>query len=89
MKIQTPVLMMLLGSSMLSALPQTPSANEIAEQSQQAFYYAGKDMTARVVMTLVTAGGEQRVRDMTMLRRNGEAGRQKYFLYFHSPADVR
>jgi outer membrane lipoprotein-sorting protein len=46
-------------------------------------------MTARVVMTLVTASGEQRVRDMTMLRRNGEAGRQKYFLYFHSPADVR
>jgi len=70
-------------------LAQTPSADEIAEKSQQAFYYAGRDMTARVVMTLVTAGGEQRVRDMTMLRRNGDAGRQKYFLYFHSPADVR
>ncbi len=70
-------------------LAQTPSAKEIAEKSQHAFYYAGKDMTARVVMTLVTAGGEQRVRDMTMLRRNGEAGRQKYLLYFHSPADVR
>jgi len=70
-------------------LAQTPSADEIAEQSQKASYYAGNDMTARVVMTLVTAGGEQRLRDMTMLRRNGEAGRQKYFLYFHSPADVR
>ena len=70
-------------------LAQTPAADEIAGKSQQAFHYAGRDMTARVVMTLVTAGGEQRVRDMTMLRRNGDAGRQKYFLYFHSPADVR
>src|SRR3989338_5917083 len=49
-------------------------------------------------MTLIAAGGEQRVRDMTMLRRNAEAGlpapslqagRQKYFIYFHSPVDVR
>jgi outer membrane lipoprotein-sorting protein len=79
-------------SPLLAAAPlqaQTPSADEIAEKSQQAFHYAGQDMSARVVMTLVTTGGEQRVRDMTMLRRNGDAGRQKYFLYFHSPADVR
>jgi hypothetical protein len=68
---------------------QTASADEIAQKSQQAFHYAGQDMAARVVMTLVGKSGDQRVRDMTMLRRNGEAGRQKYFLYFHSPADVR
>ena len=35
-------------------LAQTPSADEIAEKSQQAFHYAGQDMSARVVMTLVT-----------------------------------
>jgi outer membrane lipoprotein-sorting protein len=70
-------------------LAQTPSPGEIAAKSQQAFSYAGRDMAARVVMTLVTASGEQRVRDMTMLRRNGVAERQKYFIYFHSPADVR
>ena len=70
-------------------LAELPSADEIAEKSQQAFSYAGQDMAARVVMTLVTASGEQRVRDMTMLRRNGDGGRQKYFIYFHSPADVR
>lgn len=76
---------------------QTPSSDEIAEKSQQVFHYAGDDMSARVVMTLITAGGQQRVRDMTMLRRNAETaggaspadGRQKYLVYFHSPADVR
>ena len=73
-----------------ASLPaQTPTADEITARSQQAFYYAGDDMSARVVMTLVTAGGQQRVRDMTMLRRNADAERQKYFIYFHSPADVR
>lgn len=70
-------------------LAQTPTADEIADKSQQAFSYAGQDMVARVVMTLVTARGEQRIRDMTMLRLNGDVGRQKYFIYFHSPADVR
>jgi outer membrane lipoprotein-sorting protein len=83
---------------------QTPSADDIAAKSQQAFYYAGDDMSARVVMTLITAGGQQRVRDMSMLRRNAESaaaetaaapgvtsteGRQKYYLFFHSPTDVR
>ncbi|MBI4622684.1 MAG: outer membrane lipoprotein-sorting protein [Verrucomicrobia bacterium] len=73
-----------------ASLPgQAPTADEIAGKSQQAFSYAGQDMVARVVMTLVTARGEQRVRDLTLLRRNADAGRQKYFLYFHSPADVR
>ncbi|MBI2498002.1 MAG: outer membrane lipoprotein-sorting protein [Opitutae bacterium] len=76
---------------------QQLTADDIAAKSQQAFYYAGDDMAARVVMTLTTASGQQRVRDMTMLRRNAEAaasasatdGRQKYFIYFHSPTDVR
>ncbi|MDO8539685.1 MAG: outer membrane lipoprotein-sorting protein [Opitutaceae bacterium] len=78
---------------------QPLSADDLAAKSQQAFYYAGDDMSARVVMTLIAAGGRQRVRDMTMLRRNagaastpsaaGAEGRQKYFLFFHSPTDVR
>jgi outer membrane lipoprotein-sorting protein len=81
----------------LSLHAQALTADEIAARSQQAFYYARQDMSARVVMTLVTAGGQQRVRDMSMLRHNSETaasasrsdGRQKYFLLFHSPADVR
>ena len=84
-----PPILFLLPFTAASLLAQTPTADDIAAKSQQAFSYAGQDMTARVVMTLVTASGQQRVRDMTMLRRNDDAGRQKYFIYFHSPADVR
>ncbi len=89
-----PPIFLLLLLTAVSLPAQTPSADDIAAKSQQAFYYAGEDMSARVVMTLTTASGQQRVRDMTMLRRNVEPGaaadgRQKYFMYFHSPTDVR
>ncbi len=40
-------------------------------------------------MTLLTKGGQQRLRELTMLRKNGPEETQKFFLYFHSPADVR
>jgi outer membrane lipoprotein-sorting protein len=67
-----------------------PDANAIVKQSQDAFYSAGTDMKARISMTLTSPGGQKRVRDLTMLRRNeGKDGHQKYFVYFHQPADVR
>jgi hypothetical protein len=67
-----------------------PSAATILTKSQQAFLYAGSDMKARVLMTLTSAGGQKRVRELTMLRRNeAKEGEQKYFMYFHQPADVR
>ena len=69
---------------------QTPSALEILERSQRAFYYPGADMAARVTMELVTESGKRRTRVLTMLRKNDPNGRdQKYFLYFHEPGDVR
>jgi outer membrane lipoprotein-sorting protein len=69
---------------------QAPGAAEIALKSNQAFYYAGSDMKARILMTLTSSGGQKRVREMVMLRRNeGGAGEQKYFIYFHQPADVK
>ena len=65
-------------------------ANTIVKQSQDAFYSAGSDMKARISMTLISPGGQKRVRELTMLRRNEDKeGRQKYFIYFHQPADVR
>jgi hypothetical protein len=75
----------------LSLIPGAALAEDAASlvrQSQEAFYYAGTDLNARVKMTLLTKDGQQRLRDLTMLRKNGEAGEQKYFMYFHSPADV-
>jgi len=67
------------------------SGEEVMTKSQAAFLYAGQDFKARVVMKLINKDGQERVRELTMLRKNaGEAGgEQKYFMYFFQPADVK
>lgn len=66
------------------------SVEEIIEKSQRAFHYAGKDMKAKVMMKLISKSGKERIRELTMLRLNtSESGEQKYYMYFHRPADVR
>ena len=67
------------------------TADEIMKKSQAAFLYQGKDFKTRVMMKLVSKGGQERIREMTMLRKNfGEiGGNQKYFMYFFQPADVK
>ena len=65
------------------------TAQEIMTKSHEAFYYPGKDFKARMMMTLVSAGGQQRIRELTMLRKNYPGGSQKYFIYFFQPADVK
>ncbi len=72
-----------------SAFPLTP--DEIMKKSQAVFLYQGKDFKSRVVMKLISKGGQERIREMTMLRKNfGETGgNQKYFIYFFQPADVK
>ncbi len=73
-----------------SAYAQTVSAEEIMQRSQRAFHYAGKDAKGKMTMELIDRDGGKRVRVLTMLRRNQEAGgEQKYFMYFHEPGDVR
>jgi predicted RND superfamily exporter protein len=78
---------------MLSASLSSAADNsaEIMKKSQAAFLYAGKDFKARVMMKLVSSGGQERKREMTMIRKNyGEVGgEQKYFMYFYQPADVK
>ncbi len=66
------------------------SGEEIIKKSQEIFYYAGKDIKAKVLMKLISKNGKERIRELTMLRLNkGESGEQKYYMYFHRPADVR
>jgi len=77
------------GGTRLLLAQAPPGAGEIVGRVQQAFYAPGKDMKARVTMTLISAGGDKRLRDLTMLRRNGTGGEQQYFIYFHQPGDVR
>ncbi|MDP2809236.1 MAG: outer membrane lipoprotein-sorting protein [Rhodocyclaceae bacterium] len=75
-------------------LPLQASAltgEEVMKKSQAAFLYPGKDFKARVMMKLINKDGQERVREMTMLRKNaGESGGdQKYFMVFFQPADVK
>lgn len=67
------------------------SAEDVIKKSQAAFHYQGRDFKARVVMKLINKSGQERTRELTMLRKNyGEAGGdQKYFMYFFQPADVK
>jgi len=67
------------------------TGEEVMERSQAAFFYPGADFKARIHMKLTDRGGGERVRELTLLRRNaGEpGGEQKYFIYFFQPADVK
>ena len=62
---------------------------QIMARSQEAFLAAGNDMVARITMTLINKAGKERLRELTMLRKDLENGNQRYFMYFHQPADVR
>ncbi|MFZ3071660.1 MAG: outer membrane lipoprotein-sorting protein [Thermodesulfobacteriota bacterium] len=64
---------------------------EIMKKSQDAFYYPGADFKARITMKLGGKGGQERIRELTMIRKNygKSGGEQKYFIYFFQPSDVR
>jgi outer membrane lipoprotein-sorting protein len=73
-----------------SARAADPPAEEIVKRSLDAFYYAGNDMRTKVRMKLINAQGNVRERELTMLRINlGKTGDQRYYIYFHGPADVK
>jgi len=67
-----------------------PTADEIVQRSLQAYYYAGDDGRAKITMRLINKQGKERLREMTMLRKNlGTGGEQRYYIYFHKPSDVK
>ena len=77
-------------SSAPTASAATLAADEIVTKSQEAFFYAGESMKANVHMRLISEKGKERIRDMTMLRKNWETeGEQRYFMHFSKPNDVR
>lgn len=67
------------------------TADEVMKNVQASFLYPGEDFKVRAIMKLISKGGQERVREMTMLRRNNGApgGEQKYFIYFYKPLDVK
>ncbi len=78
-----------LGVTPMLVWAQDLTADEIVARSQEAFLAPGDDMSARVTMRLINKAGRERVREMTMLRKDLPDGDQKYFMYFHRPGDVR
>jgi outer membrane lipoprotein-sorting protein len=68
---------------------EAPDGDAIVARSLQAFYHAGKDMSAHVGMRLVDSRGAARQREFSMLRRNLPGGRQQFFSFFQTPPDVR
>ena len=84
-----------LGASLAVLVPGAPvgaqpSAEEIMGKAHLAMFYPGEDMRARVTMRLVSRDGKERVRELTMSRRDlQDGGEQRYFIYFHRPPDVR
>jgi outer membrane lipoprotein-sorting protein len=86
-------LLLLTAAAVLCAAPVRAvdtEADEIVKRSLESFYYAGNSMRARVSMKLINRQGKVREREMTILRLNlGKSGDQRYYIYFHGPADVK
>jgi hypothetical protein len=80
------------------AAEAVPSVEEIVHHANLMSYFQGRDGRAQVAMEITDSQGRIRKRQMTILRRdepetdaveNGAyIGDQKYYVYFHRPADV-
>ncbi|SDK42575.1 outer membrane lipoprotein-sorting protein [Billgrantia gudaonensis] len=68
---------------------QSTDVNEIVERANQASFYAGDDGRSEARMRIVDGSGREQVRQFALLRRDGEAGNQRYLVAFSRPADVR
>jgi len=82
---------------LIAGLAHGMTADEIVEKSNRAAYYMEKDGSARVAMRITDSRGRERNRNFTILRRDQPGPNpeddtycrnQKYYVYFHLPADV-
>ena len=75
----------------LWAQDAAPTVDEIVKKTNAVSYYQGTDGRARVKMTIKDKQGNTREREFTILRKNmdDKNEEQKFFVYFHRPADVR
>lgn len=79
-----------LGFSRMCFAQEEIPAQEVIAKSRLAFFYAANDMRVKVLMELINKDENKRIRELTMLRKDyEEGGNQKYYIYFHKPADVK
>ncbi|MDY6853094.1 MAG: outer membrane lipoprotein-sorting protein [Thermodesulfobacteriota bacterium] len=69
------------------------SVEDIVNQANQVAYYQGDDGQAKVSMSITDSQGRIRYRRFTILRKDDNSeeksfGDQKFYVYFHRPADV-
>jgi len=63
--------------------------NQIVEKANLVAYYGGADGSSDVSMIITDSQGRERKREFTILRYDvQDGGEQKFFVYFHKPADV-
>lgn len=75
----------------VSVEAQDPTVDEIVRKANHMSYYQGKDGKARVKMTITDGQGRKREKELTILRLNTDDKDegQKFYVYFHQPADER
>jgi outer membrane lipoprotein-sorting protein len=63
---------------------------EVMKKVNANFYYQGNSFKSKVKMKMQSSDGKERIRELSMLRVNmPKEGEQRFFMYFHSPEDVR
>ncbi len=67
------------------------SVRSIVKKANHVAFYQGKDGRAKFSVTITDSQGRKRYRKLTLLRKNMSShdGDQKYYAYFHRPADIR
>ena len=98
MDVRIGLLATLVGAAQLAPAPlqaSEMSVDEIVAQANHAAYYQGRDGRARVNMVIRDAQGRERQREFTLLRLDAEPesggpadGDQRFYVFFHLPADV-
>lgn len=76
----------------MTSLPAySMEGEEVMKRALQAFYYQGHDQRVKAHMEIIDKQGRKRIREFVSLRLNvgGIDGKQKYYVYFNKPVDVK
>ncbi len=78
-------------STQLHAVQIQLNGTEIMQKTLRSFYYQGQDQSAKAHMEIIDKQGRKRIREFSILRLNTQevGGKQKYYVYFNKPSDVK
>jgi len=64
-------------------------AQEIVTKALDAAYYQGNALKSKAHMKITDLKGRERIRETLILRSNLEEGKQKYYVYFKKPSEMK